>query len=128
MKFTTYSRYAIRAMLHLSRKVPVPLRKISVEEKIPERFLEQVFLKLKKADLVKGKRGAGGGYVLAREKEKINWLSIMEAVDEGLSPVPCMGPVPAECPTFNECIVRKYWEEFYEFTREFFSELTLDIK
>jgi len=115
-------------MLHLSRHTPISLRKISMEEKIPERFLEQVFLKLKKANLVKGKRGAGGGYALTREKEKINWLNIMEAVDERLTPVPCMGPMPEECPTFNECLVRKYWKEFYEFTREFFSELTLDIK
>ncbi|MCD6454529.1 MAG: Rrf2 family transcriptional regulator [Candidatus Aminicenantes bacterium] len=128
MKFTTYSRYAIRALLHLREKEPVSLREISFKEKIPERFLEQVFLKLKKANLVKGKRGAKGGYILAKPAGEITWLDVMEAVEEGLAPVPCIKSSSTGCPTYNECVVRKYWNDYYELTRDYFSKLTLDIK
>lgn len=115
-------------MLHLSDKEPLSLKEISRKEQIPERFLEQVFLKLKKAGLVKGKRGARGGYVLGRPAERISWLDIMEAVGEGLTPVPCVGKNPSKCPTYNECIVRKYWNDYYKLTRDFFSKLNLNIK
>ena len=128
VRFTTYTRYAIRALLHLSEDQPKSLREISQKERIPERFLEQVFLKLKRAGLVRGKRGARGGYVLARPKGKISWYDVMEAVGEGISPVPCLGKNPEHCPTYNECLVRKYWDEYYRLTREFFTKLTLDIK
>jgi len=128
VKFTTYTRYAIRALLHLSIEHPKSLREISEKERIPERFLEQVFLKLKKAGLVAGKRGARGGYVLTRPKGEITWYDVMEAVGEAISPVPCLGKRPEPCPTYNECLVRKYWDQYFRMSKEFFSNLTLDLK
>jgi len=126
LKFTTYSRYAIRAMLILSQDHPVSLREISQREKIPEKFLEQIFIKLKTKGLVKGKRGVRGGYVLAKDPSQITWLEIMEAVEESLLPVPCLEEHgEKECPTFNECVVRQYWRKFYDLLREYFSSLTL---
>ncbi len=124
MKFTTYSRYAIRAMLVLSENRPVSLREISRREHIPEKFLEQIFIKLKAKGLVKGKRGVGGGYMLAKPASQISWLEIMEAVEESLSPVPCLDE-RGDCPSINDCIVRKYWEKFYRIMKDFFSKITL---
>jgi Rrf2 family protein len=70
---------------------PVQVRVISERQRIPTRYLEQIFQRLRKAELVAGKRGPGGGYVLAREPREITLRDIVEAVEgpferAGLSP------------------------------------------
>ena len=76
MKLSTRGRYALRAMIDLAQNQynnlkPISLRDISKRQEISRQYLEQLFNKLKKADLVKSTRGAGGGYVLAKEANKI---------------------------------------------------------
>ena len=60
---------------------PVRVQTIGERQKIPYRFLEQIFQKMRKAGLVRGKRGPGGGYVLARAPEEINLRELIEAIE-----------------------------------------------
>ncbi len=95
MKLSTRGRYALRAMIDLAQiqcnnSKPISLRDISVRQEISLQYLEQLFNKLKKANLVKSTRGAGGGYLLAREAEKINAGEIISAVEGPIVLVDCI--------------------------------------
>ena len=85
MKLTSKGRYAVMAMADLAKtnlKEPTSLTAISIRQGISVSFLEQIFLKLKRYDLVQSSRGPSGGYLLARLPEEIKLSNIIEAVDE----------------------------------------------
>ena len=84
MKLSTKGRYGLRALIDLaqySEVEPVSINSISARQGISERYLEQLMALLKKAGLVKSIRGAGGGYVLAKEKEDISVGDVLRALE-----------------------------------------------
>ena len=92
MKLTTKGRYAVMALADLAkldRKNPVPLRDISLRQNISLVYLEQIFLKLKKNNIVKSVRGTNGGYILNKEPEHIKLSNIFLAVDEQIKTIHC---------------------------------------
>ena len=92
MKLTSKGRYAVMAMADLANvkdKKTTNLTEISLRQGISISFLEQIFLKLKKNDLVKSSRGPAGGYTLTRSPEEIKLSSIIKAVDEKVKTVGC---------------------------------------
>lgn len=87
MKLSTKGRHAITAMMELAlrhRSGPVTLADISVEQSISVSYLEQLFARLRKAGLVTGLRGPGGGYCLRRPATEITIAQVLEAVDDVL--------------------------------------------
>jgi Rrf2 family iron-sulfur cluster assembly transcriptional regulator len=85
MKLSTKGRYAITAMMELAlrhKEGPVTLAEISAEQSISVSYLEQLFAMLRKAGLVTGLRGPGGGYCLRRPAGEITIAEILHAVDE----------------------------------------------
>ena len=94
MKLTTKGRYAVTAMLdlaiHQSRR-PVTLQDIATNQEISLSYLEQLFARLRRANLVKGTRGPGGGYRLAKEMDQISVAAIITAVDEKVDVTRCGG-------------------------------------
>ena len=85
MKLTSKGRYAVMAMADLAKnnaKTPTSLTEISLRQGISLSFLEQLFLRLKKNNLVFSSRGSHGGYVLSKAPGEIKLSSIMHAVDE----------------------------------------------
>ena len=92
MKLTTKGRYAVMAMADLAKnklKEPISLTEISLRQGISIDYLEQLFLKLRKNNLVKSARGPSGGYVLSKPPGEIKLLSIISAVDEKIKTVKC---------------------------------------
>ena len=76
MKLSTKGRYGLRALIDLAQysgEAPVSITSISARQELSERYLEQLMSMLKKAGLVKSIRGAGGGYVLAKDMGEILW-------------------------------------------------------
>ncbi|MBW2243753.1 MAG: Rrf2 family transcriptional regulator [Deltaproteobacteria bacterium] len=108
MRLSLQSQYAICGMFDLAyhgEEGPVQVRVIGERQRIPRRFLEQIFQRLRKAGLVRGKRGPGGGYVLARGAAQVTLLDIIEAVEGPLGDSLAPGPPPRdrevpERPTF----------------------------
>ncbi|MCP5055792.1 MAG: Rrf2 family transcriptional regulator [bacterium] len=108
MRLSLQSQYAICGMFDLAyhgEEGPVQVRVIGERQRIPRRFLEQIFQRLRKAGLVRGKRGPGGGYVLARDAEQVTLRDIVEAVEGPLGDALAPGPPPRdrevpERPTF----------------------------
>jgi Rrf2 family protein len=89
MEISAQGRYALRALVDLAVNAndsALPLREISERQNISERYLEQIFARLKKADLIKSVRGAHGGYLLSRPPEEITVRDIMQVIEGSLAP------------------------------------------
>ena len=118
MKLSTRGRYTLRAMIDLAQNQcnnlkPISLRDISKRQEISLQYLEQLFNKLKKANLVKSTRGAGGGYLLAEEAEKINAGDIIRAVEGPIFLIDCIlagkktkKNIPKRCNRIEDCAIR----------------------
>ena len=90
MKISTKGRYAVIAMVDLSRHSqthPIPLPQIASRQNISQHYLEQLFVKMRRAELVKSTRGPGGGYVLALPPAQITMKDVLNAVEEEIIPV-----------------------------------------
>ncbi|MCK5898548.1 MAG: Fe-S cluster assembly transcription factor [Methylococcales bacterium] len=110
MRLTTKGRYAVTAMLDLafhSEKAPITLTDIATRQIISLSYLEQLFSRLRKAGMVTGVRGPGGGYQLSRTPEEINIAEIISAVDEQLDSTKCGGK--GNCHNNGPCLTHDLW-------------------
>ena len=129
MKLTSKGRNAVMAMADLAKNdisKPINLTEISLRQGISISFLEQIFLKLKKNNLVKSLRGPSGGYSLTRPPEKIKLLSIIEAVDEKVKTLGCKKESKKGCNGKSiKCITHNLWDDLEMLINNFFEKNTL---
>jgi Rrf2 family transcriptional regulator, iron-sulfur cluster assembly transcription factor len=128
MRLSTRAQYAVRAMVDLSlysQGRPVALREISRRENIPLNYLEQLFFRLKKGQIVTSVRGPGGGYVLARQEEAIKVGEIVETVEEQLNPVACLDEGDVSCKREARCVTHNVWQGLGERIKGFLDSITL---
>ena len=116
MKIGTRGHYSLIAMIELARRTsfgkPVSLSIIAEKQNIPLNYLEQLFVQLKKAGLVKGVRGAFGGYFLARSAAKINVWHVLEGSGEPMNLKRCSDDIKPFClGTGGHCEVHNLWIE-----------------
>lgn len=126
MRLTTKGRYAVTAMLDLayhSQTKPVTLTDIATRQTISLSYLEQLFARLRKAGMVKGVRGPGGGYSLSRNAREINIADIIEAVDETVDSTKCGGK--ANCHNEQPCITHDLWMGLSEQIRDYLKQISL---
>jgi len=130
MKLTSKGRYAVMAMADLARsnvKEPTNLSEISLRQGISASFLEQLFLKLRKNNLVKSVRGPLGGYVLNKPAKEIKLLSIINAVDENIKTVKCRKESKKGCNGKSiKCITHNLWDDLENHINKFFEDNTLN--
>ena len=129
MKLTSKGRYAVMAMADLARNndnSPTSLSEISLRQGISLSFLEQLFLRLKKNNLVKSSRGPKGGYILTKNPEEIKLSNIIYAVDEKIKTVKCKKESKKGCNGKSvKCITHNLWENLENHINNFFEENTL---
>ena len=129
MNLTSKGRYAVMAMADLAKnnvKEPTNLAEISLRQGISLAYLEQLFLKLRKNDLVQSARGPSGGYVLSKPPEKIKLLSIISAVDEKIKTVKCRKESKKGCNNKSiKCITHNLWDDLENHINKFFEDNTL---
>ncbi len=126
MRLTTKGRYAVTAMLDLSihaSRGPVSLSDISQRQDISLSYLEQLFARLKKRELVSSVRGPGGGYRLGRSEDAIDVAEIIDAVSESLDTTKCQGM--GDCQNGATCLTHHLWEDLSQQIHGFLSGITL---
>jgi Rrf2 family iron-sulfur cluster assembly transcriptional regulator len=127
MRMSTKAQYAVRAMVSLSLHSdgsPVALRDIAEREQISLTYLEQLFAKLRRGEIVRSVRGPGGGYVLARRADEIRVDEIIDSVEESLVPVACMDSKQG-CVCDDQCVTHNVWHGLGERIRAFLASITL---
>lgn len=115
MNLTTKGRYAVMAMVDLALNgngTPVTLAEIAARQGIALNYLEQIFMRLRRAGLVNSVRGPGGGYILADDATSVNIAAIVVAVDESIKMTRC-GSKSDSCVhdrNSAKCITHNLWE------------------
>ncbi|MDD5409933.1 MAG: Fe-S cluster assembly transcriptional regulator IscR [Methylobacter sp.] len=126
MRLTTKGRYAVTAMLDLafhSQVKPVTLTDIAARQTISLSYLEQLFARLRRAGMVKGVRGPGGGYKLCKKTSDINIADIIAAVDETIDSTKCSGD--ENCQKEQACLTHDLWMGLSEQIRNYLKGITL---
>ena len=130
MKLSSKSRYAVMALADLARFNsinPVSLRDISLRQSISLNYLEQIFLKLKKNNIVKSIRGTNGGYILNKNPNDIKLTNIFHAVDQKVKTVQCKKDSKKGCNgKATKCITHNLWDELEVHINTFFENKSLE--
>lgn len=126
MRLTTKGRYAVTAMLDLAlnaRKGPVSLADISTRQEISLSYLEQLFARLRRNELVTSVRGPGGGYQLARASGDIYVAQVIDAVNESVDATRCQGK--GDCRQGDTCLTHHLWCQLSDQIHQFLSSISL---
>ncbi len=126
MRLSTKGRYAVTAMIDLAlhdEVRPVALTDIAETQKISVSYLEQLFARLRKNRLVKGMRGPGGGYRLARPASEVTIAEIIAAVDEQIDMTRCAGK--ENCQDGEKCLTHELWADLSKQLYDFLHAITL---
>jgi Rrf2 family transcriptional regulator, iron-sulfur cluster assembly transcription factor len=129
VELSTRGRYAVMAMADLARASAdigaVPLSAIAERQMISLAYLEQLFARLRRAELVESERGRTGGYRLARRADQITIAEIMAAVDESTAMTRCGGYPSEACISGKRCITHGLWEALGDHIEQFLAMVTL---
>lgn len=135
MELNTRGRYAVMAMTDIAQRTgatlangaedAVPLSAIADGQQISLAYLEQLFVKLRRAGLVESARGRSGGYRLSRPATTISIAEVLAAVDEGVRMTRCHGEDASPCVAGQRCITHGLWEALGENIKDFLSNVSL---
>ena len=129
MKLNTRARYAVMALADIAKfdkQNPISLRDISLRQSISLVYLEQIFSKLKKNNIVKSIRGTNGGYILAKDPEQIKLSNIFSAVEEKIKTKQCNKESKKGCNgKSTKCITHYLWDELEIHINNFFDKKNL---
>ena len=128
MRLTTKGRFAVTAMIDLALREhtgPVALAAISARQQISLSYLEQLFGKLRRQQLVESTRGPGGGYSLGRKADEITVADIILAVDEPLDATGCAGKENCMGDDTGRCMTHDLWATLNSKMIEFLSSVSL---
>ncbi len=130
MRLSTRGEYASRAMLELAARYgqgPVPIKIISLTQAIPQQFLEQILLLLKRAGYVKSKKGPAGGYYLSRPPAEINVAEVIRVMDGPLAPINCVSVMEHEpCLLEERCGLKWLWKEVRDMVASHLEKTTFE--
>ena len=129
---TQRCRYALKALVRLARtgrSESIRTRDIAESEGIPQPFLEQIMLDLKRARFVISKRGRDGGYVLTADPATLTLAAILRQIDGPVAPLPCLSKTAyqrcEDCADETSCALRQFFAETHEATLGVLEKRTL---
>lgn len=126
MRLTTKGRYAVTAMLDLAIHHgggPITLADIAQRQGISLSYLEQLFARLRKRNLVSSVRGPGGGYTLGRDASGIFVAQVIAAVDENVDTTRCGGA--HNCQNNQQCLTHDLWHDLSARIYEYLNQISL---
>jgi Rrf2 family transcriptional regulator, iron-sulfur cluster assembly transcription factor len=130
MRLSTQSRYGVRAIFDIaynSEGLGTQVKDISRRQGISQRYLEQIFQKLRRAGIVGSKRGPSGGYFLSKKPEDITIGEVVRITEGDISPVLCLDPEDSTqpCERSGECVTQIIWNEAGKRLKEYFDSVTI---
>ncbi|WP_374593005.1 Fe-S cluster assembly transcriptional regulator IscR [Aquabacterium sp.] len=128
MRLTTKGRFAVTAMIDLALREhtgPVALAAISQRQQISLSYLEQLFGKLRRHELVESTRGPGGGYSLGRKSDEITVADIIVAVDEPIDATGCSGKENCHGDEHGRCMTHDLWSNLNQKMIEYLDSVNL---
>lgn len=130
MRVTTWAEYGVICALHLAKRAsatPVTGRDIAAQERLPADYVEQILLRLRRADVIKSTRGARGGYMLARPAAEISLRDVIHASELETFDVHCIShPVEEDrCSSSHNCSIRPVWMMLQRKIDDVLSSVTL---
>jgi Rrf2 family iron-sulfur cluster assembly transcriptional regulator len=130
MRLSTQSRYGVRAIFDIaynSEGLETQVKDISRRQGISQRYLEQIFQKLKRAGIVGSKRGPSGGYFLSRKPEDITVGEVIRITEGGINPVLCVNSENSNkpCERLGECVTQVIWNEAGNRLKDYFDSVTI---
>jgi len=118
MKLSTKGRYGLKAVISIARlgkREAVPLSIVAEDTGVSMSYLEQLVIKLKKANIVTSTRGAQGGYTLAKPSEEISVGDVLRALEGNLDPVDCVAGLGENgCSASDVCVTKIVWQRISE--------------
>ena len=127
MKLSTRGRYGTRLMIELAKhygKGPLRISEISKSQGITVKYLEQLIIPLKKADLIDSVRGPKGGHMLCKSPDKITLWEVLNLLESKLTLVDCVTD-ESQCDHARQCVVRPVWGRAYNAMMDVFKETSL---
>jgi Rrf2 family protein len=130
MRLSTQSRYGVRAIFDIayhSDGLETQVKDISRRQGISQRYLEQIFQKLKRAGIVGSKRGPSGGYFLNKKPEDITVGEVIRVTEGDIAPVLCVDPEDKSlpCERSGGCVTQIVWNEAGKRLKEYFNSVTI---
>jgi Rrf2 family protein len=128
MKLTMKGDYGLRAMLDMAAyygQGPVESAHIASRQDIPEQYLDQILMVLRKEGLVKSIRGPKGGHMLAKPPGQITMAQVMQALEGYVPPMQCL-PDPGFCSLSPGCALREVWQKIDAMTQQILSSTTIE--
>lgn len=130
LKFTKKGIYGITILLDLAcsrAEIPRSIKQIAENTQISVKYMEQIFISLKKTGYIKSFRGPGGGYILVKPPAEINIGKVLRILEESLEPVKCIsGDVNNECTRSNVCITQLLWQKLFDEISSVINQTTLE--
>lgn len=128
MRISTKGEYGVRALFELAQHYgegPIQSAQIAARQHVPENYLNQLLLTLRKAGLIKSVRGPSGGHMLARDPAEINLGEAITALEGPIHPMDCVNPDFTDCTLLEMCVIRDVWRELKHATDEVLYSTTL---
>ena len=128
MKISTKGRYALRLLLDIAQQGPgavVSLKEISSRQDISVKYLEQIVLKLNKANFLKSIRGVQGGYMLTRAPKEYRIGDVLRTVEGSLAPITCLQSEINQCERCDQCVTLWFWEGMDQVISDYVDQYTL---
>src|SRR3989440_3193094 len=128
MKLTMKGDYGLRAMLDMAAyygQGPIESADIARRQYIPEQYLDQILMALRKEGLVKSVRGPKGGHMLAKPPSQISMAQVMQALEGYVPPMECL-PNPDFCKLSPGCALRTVWQQIDEMTQHILTTTTIE--
>ncbi|MDD4980181.1 MAG: Rrf2 family transcriptional regulator [Candidatus Omnitrophica bacterium] len=129
MHITYRGDYALKTILDLAlhyENSPVTIHELAMRADIPIKFLEQILLDLKRGGFVESRRGAIGGYLLARAPAQIKLGEVIRFMDGQVEPIACVGNNYKGCTHINRCVFRGVWQKIAEGTSRIIDNITFE--
>lgn len=128
LRLSTKGQYGVRAMYEIARAIsagPVTIREISDKQNVSVAYLEQILNTLRRSGIIQSVKGPGGGYVLARDPDKISIGQILKELEGPVAITSCLDPAEG-CIRVDSCVTHLLWKSLGENIEHFLDSMTLN--